>query len=407
MKHRSSPLLCFLIVARSFDRKPKGNQRSKEGAFILYLSTNVYDEALNRIRFLFDTHDDIIISMSGGKDSTVLFNLAMIVAREKNRLPLKVFWLDQEAEWQATVDYMTEIMHREDVKPYWFQIPFDFTNSLSPVCNFLRVWDEAKESLWVHPKDPVSIKENPSSKNRFHDLVNTLPEYCTDSDNCAVLVGMRITESLNRRACIAYGRVVYKAVTWCKKKKGKHQVFWPIYDFTNDDIWTAIARNHWDYNKIYDYQYQAGVSKQSMRVSALIHETAWHSIEFLQEFEPKTYDRFVRRISGVSTFAHAFDTGDVMPKQLPFAFASWKEYRDYLLDKITQDQYKDLFRMRWKGQEGDDWYKVHIKEILVNDIDGTINGNARSKFRISTRRENGYYRNRDRAEFEALKGEVQ
>ena len=131
------------------------------------------------------------------------------------------------------------------------------------------------------------------------------------------------------------------------------------------------------------------------------------SIEFLQEFEPKTYDRFVRRISGVSTFAHAFDTGDVMPRELPFAFASWKEYRDYLLDKITQDQYKDLFRMRWKGQDGDEWYKVHVKEILVNDIDGTINGNARSKFRISTRRENGYYRDRDRAEFEALKGEVQ
>lgn len=374
---------------------------------ILYQENNVYDEALDRIRFLYDTHDDVIVSMSGGKDSTVLFNLALIVAKEKGRLPVKVFWLDQEAEWQATVDYMAKIMHRDDVEPYWFQIPFDFTNSLSPVCNFLRVWDEGKEKQWVHPKDEISIKENPSKYNRFHDLVNNLPGFCTASKDCAVLVGMRITESLNRRACIAYGKVVYEGITWCKKKKGNHQVFWPIYDFTNDDIWTAIARNHWDYNRIYNYQYQAGMAKQNMRVSALIHETAWHSIEFLQEFEPQTYDRFVQRISGVSTFAHAFDSESVMPKELPFAFASWREYRDYLLEHITQEQYKDLFRMRWKGQDGNDWYKVHIKEILVNDIDGTINGNARSKFRLGERRANGFYRKRDRAEFDALKGEIQ
>ena len=47
-----------------------------------FLTTNVFEEALNRIRFVFDNCDDIIVSMSGGKDSTVVFNLAMIVAKE-------------------------------------------------------------------------------------------------------------------------------------------------------------------------------------------------------------------------------------------------------------------------------------------------------------------------------------
>lgn len=343
--------------------------------------------------------------MSGGKDSTVLFHLALMVAQERGRLPLKVFWLDQEAEWQATVDYMTEIMRREDVKPYWFQIPFDFTNSLSPVANFIHVWGPEKEDLWVHPKDPISIKENPSKFNRFHDLVNELPRCCTESDNCAVLVGMRITESLNRRACIAHGRVKYKGITWCKAKKGGTQVFWPIYDFTNDDIWTALAKNGWPYNRIYDYQYQAGMAKQSMRVSALIHETAWHSIEFLQEFEPDTYDRFVRRISGVSTFNHAFDSECVIPRELPFAFASWREYRDYLLEHITQPQYWDLFKNRWKRQNSDEWYKVHIREILVNDIDGTINANAHSKIHLAEKKQNMAYHERDKAQFLAAKGE--
>ena len=140
-----------------------------------------------------------------------------------------------------------------------------------------------------------------------------------------------------------------------------------------------------------------------MRVSALIHETAWHSIEFLQEFEPKTYDRFVRRINGVSTFNHAFDNESVIPRQLPFAFASWREYRDYLLEHITQPKYRDLFRNRWKNQNSDEWYKVHIREILVNDIDGTINAN--SKIHLAEKKNKGLYHERDKAQFLSAKGE--
>jgi hypothetical protein len=38
-----------------------------------------------------------------------------------------------------------------------------------------------------------------------------------------------------------------------------------------------------------------------MRVSFLIHETSCRWIGILQEVEPETYDRFVRRVPGAST----------------------------------------------------------------------------------------------------------
>jgi len=348
---------------------------------MFYKENNVFDEALERIRMLYDYHDDVIVSMSGGKDSTVLFELAMRVAKERGRLPLKVFWLDQEAEWKSTVDYMDSVMRRPDVKPYWFQIPFDFTNSLSAEDNFLRVWDPEQKEKWIHPQSDISIKENPSKKNRFHDLVVDLPQFCTEAKHCAVLVGMRIQESLNRRATICHSAAQFRGETWCKKAVGNCQVFWPIYDFTNDDIWTAIGKNHWDYNKAYDLMYRWGVLKTKMRVSALIHETAWRSIEMLQEFEHDTYNRFTVRVAGTSTFNHSFDEGGIIPRTLPFMFKDWKEYRDYLLVHMIKPEYWELFRKRWVGQNNDEWYKVHVHEIIVNDIDGTINGNAKSRIR--------------------------
>lgn len=142
---------------------------------MIYKENDVFTEALSRIRMLFDTHEEIIVCMSGGKDSTVVFNLALIVAKEKGRLPLKVFWLDQEAEWQHTVDYMDWVMRLPEVEPYWYQIPFDFTNSLSAQTNFLKVFDEAEKDKWIHPKSDISIKENPTKCNRYHDLVKQIP----------------------------------------------------------------------------------------------------------------------------------------------------------------------------------------------------------------------------------------
>ena len=75
-----------------------------------YSNTNVFDAALDRIRYVFDNHPNVYVSSSGGKDSTVVMELAFMIAKEKNKLPLNVAFLDQESEYEATVDYMRTLM---------------------------------------------------------------------------------------------------------------------------------------------------------------------------------------------------------------------------------------------------------------------------------------------------------
>ena len=83
----------------------------------IFQKQNVWDAALERIRWLFDEFPNVIVNFSGGKDSTVCLHLALKVAEEKNRLPLKVAWIDQEAEWQATSDYVQSVMEDKRVEP--------------------------------------------------------------------------------------------------------------------------------------------------------------------------------------------------------------------------------------------------------------------------------------------------
>jgi len=215
---------------------------------------NVFDAALDRIRYCFDNFDEVLINLSGGKDSTVVMELALIVAKEKNKLPLKVMWLDQECEWQGTVDYVDEVMRRQDIKPYWWQIPFDFTNSLSNKNNFVRVWDEKAKDKWVHPQSDISIKENPTKENRFHILIEKLHYFMIEPEtkHAITLIGMRADECLNRRKFLTFSSSP-KEQPWIAKNEKKIKEAYPIFDWSFDDVWTAIAKNHWKYNRVYDF----------------------------------------------------------------------------------------------------------------------------------------------------------
>lgn len=357
----------------------------------MYLKENVYEAAKKRIEWIFSEFKNVIVSISGGKDSTVVMELALEVAREQGRLPLKVMFIDQEDEWSYTIDYIRSVKARPEIDFYWFQVPVLETNAANHQDQYLNSWDPEKRDLWMREKEPDAITEDIPAIHKYADEFKGVLEegrrLIFHDEPYANIGGVLAEESLVRFGATT-GHCCYKDVTWGKKEK-KGITFYPIYDWTFDDIWTYIAKNHVKYNRLYDLMFNYGISKQNMRVSSLHHETAYRSMLMLQEIDRDTYEKMCRRLDGVSTFSQL--QGQVLVKELPEMFGSWKEYRDYLLEHLVRPDLQDVFRRRWRGQDGDDWYKEHVTEVMVNDTVGTKNMNFQARKAVVGKIENGTY----------------
>ncbi len=346
----------------------------------IYKNKTVYDEALDRIRFIFDEFPEIAVNVSGGKDSTVIFHLALRVAREKNRLPLRTLFIDQEAEWGATIEIIRQMMYHPDVCPMWYQVPIKLLNATSSEDQWLHCWEPGKESEWIHPQDPISIKENTFGTDRFVALFDAILRQEFKGKKAAFLTGVRGEESPTRLLGLTH-YATYKWVTWGRKidKKIHQYHFHPIYDWAFSDVWKAIHDNSWPYNGIYDLQYRYGVGHHNMRVSNIHHETAVSSLFYLQEMEPETYQKLVARIHGIDMAGKMGADDFFVSRKLPFMFTDWREYRDYLLENLIADKkvradFKAVFAKQeevYLADVGDNLFRTHIQSILANDVEMT------------------------------------
>lgn len=348
----------------------------------IYKKQNVFEATKDRFRWLFDEFPDLVVNVSGGKDSTVVWELAREIAREKGLLPLRTMFIDQEAEWQSTIDQIRYMMYHEDVEPYWFQVPMVLSNATSAYEQWLKCWDPEQEELWMRPKDPISIKENTFGTERFGELFGPMLKSIIP-DWGANVAGVRCEESPGRMLALTTSEV-YKGVTWGAWQgwTGTHFLFYPLYDWTYTDIWKAIHENNWRYSKLYDQMYAYGVPVRSMRVSNVHHEQAVGSLFYMQEVEPETYERLVHRIEGID-MAGKMGKADYVPKTLPYMFKDWGEYRDYLLPRlVTKSEWvKKMKRMfdrhdrMYVPHMGDEMRRLHVEMILTNDHEGVKAGN--------------------------------
>lgn len=336
---------------------------------------NVLDDARKRVRWVFDEFPDVVVCMSGGKDSTIVLELALEENRRRGGKPLKVMFLDQEAEWRSTVEYVRRVMSRPDVEPWWFQMPLRLSNATSHFKHWLNCWHDGEE--WMREREPNAITQNVYGTTSFLDLFDAILAYHFPETKCCYLAGVRAEESPTRRLGLTH-YASYKWATWGRKIDVRRQHFnlYPIYDWSYRDVWKAIHDHGWDYNVIYDEQYRKGLPITKMRVSNLHHETAIEALYYLQEIETDTWNALCKRLPGINTAKHM--TGESMrcPKTLPWMFANWREYRDHLLKHLPcNDEIREKFAQRFAVMDRHydtlpaeyGMLREQISALLIND----------------------------------------
>lgn len=346
---------------------------------------NVLDAARERVVFLFENFEQIIVSISGGKDSTVMAHLALMEAKRRNRT-IGLYFLDEEVVYQSTVDQVDHLMHLfpESIARIWLQIEFRLTNSTSVDEGQLICWEAGKHKMWMRPKKSFSVQhrmwaeedQTVRDKNKgfgFYDVIENF-ERCYTST--AFLVGLRAAgESPNRWRAVVKNPVSIngKRIYW-GTQKGKNFSMYPIYDWNFHDVWRYIADNQLRYSKIYDMQFRKGYPITQMRVSSLIHERSFKSIVDLPEFEPKTYDRLQKRVKGI---ALAQETGKSAKlyacRKLPKNFKSWLTYRDFLIQTHSDKKRLHIFTKRFERHLNNEYVaRQQCRQLILNDYENNL-----------------------------------
>lgn len=323
-----------------------------------------------RISLLFDMYDNISLSFSGGKDSTALFHLVNTEAIKRNRKFI-LYFQDQEAEYQGTIDLVEWAMSQPNVIPMWYQVPIFMTNAASQQQLFLWAWGEGEK--WVREKHPLAIhKIDKKYPKRFHKFNLWVGQNLRKLEgSCVSIVGLRAEESPDRRF-VMFGED--SELFWLRRKNEPHKAY-PIIDWKYTDVWKYLIENNLKYNKIYDKMYMLGGDLRTFRVSNLVHEKAFRCLTDLQELEPETYDKLEERLQGVHTAAiYGKENLVYSIKELPENFKTWKEYKDFLLSSI-HPELKKIFEYQWSrfGDTDDiDANKYMVKRILLCDWEGNI-----------------------------------
>jgi predicted phosphoadenosine phosphosulfate sulfurtransferase len=348
----------------------------------VYINKNVLEQARQRVAYVFDEFENIVVSVSGGKDSTVLAYLVLSEANRRGR-KVGVFFLDEEVVYDSTVEQVDHLMSifPENTVRLWFQIEFYLTNAASLSEAQLKCWEAGKHKLWMRPKRADSIKfppwdrdhETVRDKNKGFGFYDALENFQNSRKNTAFFVGLRATESPNRWRAVAKNPG-HKDIFWCTAGKKGNVSFYPLYDWNFHDIWKYIYDEKLKYSRIYDYMYKKGMGLQEIRVSSLIHEKSFKSLVELPEFEPKTYDRLLGRVKGIS-IGHIYGKDNKMLRvsKLPSGFKTWAAYRDFLLKTYPDPEKKQIFARRFaRHLDNRHVARQQCRQLVLNDYENNL-----------------------------------
>ena len=295
----------------------------------------------------------------------------MLSYKRRNKIAKKigVFHQDFEAQYQTTTDFVSRMFENNlrDIEPYWVCLPMGSRCAVSNYQMYWYPWDPDKEELWVRPmpKMPyiINMDNNPFDFYRYkmvqEDLYAEFGEWYSrqKKGKTICLLGIRADESLNRYRAYANDRkTIMQGNQWTTKMGENWWNAYPIYDWTTKDVWIANGKFDYDYNRIYDLFWKAGLSISQMRVASPYHESAKESLNLYRVLEPATWVRVVSRVQGANFGAiygssHALGARKI---ELPPGH-TWRSYVKFLLATLPEamrrnyiEKFKTSIRFWWK-----------------------------------------------------------
>lgn len=327
---------------------------------------NVYDAAMNRIARIFQDFENVLVAFSCGKDSGVMLNMTYKYAKENDLLhKLAFYYEDYEAGYRYTDEYAERTFKELDVpRKYWLCLPISAACSVSMYEPRWIPWDEDKKDIWVRPMPNESYVINehncpyPFAKGTkgFDARIQFSDWFSKQYGRTAVLIGIRAQESLTRRAIFTSPnrKYMHKNLVYSKTIDDLTCNFYPIYDWQTEDIWTANYREEFDYNKIYDLYYQAGLTIDQMRVASPFHQSGQNDLKLYRVIDPNNWGRMVGRVNGCN-FGGLYGGTTAMGWRsiTKPAHFTWKQYAEFLLSTLPEVSKKKFvqqiarFKQEW------------------------------------------------------------
>lgn len=360
--------------------------------------TNVFDAANQRIDYIFKNFEKIYISFSGGKDSGVMLNLVIDYMKKHNiSKKVGVMILDNEANYELSKEFMHRILKNNlnylDV--YWCCLPITLPCTVSSYAIEWQCWGNRDKTRWIAPmpqEEYVVNWDNHISKYNmkffkedmnYDEFWDNFGEWYSEGKKTACLIGIRADESLNRfRAILNERKEMLDNLCWTKKKidNSKSKVYncYPIYDWKTEDIWIGNARNIWDYNKLYDLFYMAGLNIAQMRVASPFMSESKSSLNLYRVIDSHIWSRLCARVQGANFIATYGKQLNYHSFKLP-PNHTWKSFTKFLLDTLP-DEVSENFKLRfiqslkYWGRIGRGLPEKTIQELEENGIEFKING---------------------------------
>lgn len=282
------------------------------------IQKDVFQAAYDRLYDCYKEGHRLVVSFSGGKDSGVLLEMAILAARSAGKLPVEVMFRDDEILYPGTAEYVERTAQRPEVNMHWIVNRQAAPNIYNREMPFYWCFDPLLQpEQWVRIF-PDYAEEDLENINLYY-LVNPQKYPNPPGKFTVAVVGIRTTESRNRLFAIQSSK---GSRSYAPDNPNLFNLY-PIYDWTEGDVWKAVKDNKWDYNEAYSVLAKMGVTVSRQRLSQIaMTAIGVDNLAIASRAWPKWFDKVCTRLPGIRQVVYY---GDRVLRPIRHTTETWEE----------------------------------------------------------------------------------